>query len=416
MSDTRECSISSSLRHESFRRTPPHSGSDDQAHIGGGAAQRWGLAQTPLARYGKIDRLQDPVPRYRSQIWQSLHYFARPHEQIRRTPLTGPAVWRGDAMAEAPWQERLDEHERAELEAGLDHACALRRPTGTLTRRDFPVPGLRARFAAWRDQLQHGRGFVVIRGLPVGRWSAERTERFFWCFGLHLGFPGAQNPQGELLGHVRDTGAPMDGSVRQYRTAESIDYHCDLADVVGLLCVRPARRGGQSRIVSTVYAYNELLRRRPALIDRLYAPLRLDTKGEGGIPYIPIEPCRYANGQLRTFWHTGYFRSIERYRWAPPLTPDERALLDTYDEIFAEPGVALQMDLRPGDIQLLSNHVIAHGRTAFEDGDEPRHLLRLWLSLPHEPHPRLRLRREQSRLRLLGRLARLRLRHRGGRS
>ncbi len=353
------------------------------------------------------------MPHYRSQIRQSLHYFARPHGQIRRTPLDSPAAWRADALSEEQWVERLDEAQLAEIDAGLDRACARRGPVGSLTRDDFPLPTLHRRVRAWRQQLQHGRGFVVIRGLPVERWSPARTERLFWCLGLHLGIPGAQNPSGDLLGHVRDTGAPMDGSVRQYRTREDIEYHCDLADVVGLLCLHPAARGGQSRLVSTVHAYNELLRRRPALVEQLYAPLRMDTKGEGGIPYLPIEPCRHLNGQLRTFWHGGYFRSVERYPWARRLSADELAVLETYDEIFAEPGVALSMDLRRGDLQLLNNHVIAHGRAAFEDGPTPRHLLRLWLSLLHEEGLGERLRRERSRVQLLARLASLRLRHRG---
>lgn len=350
------------------------------------------------------------MPRYRSQIRQSLHYLARPHESILRTPLTGPAAWRGDELPEATWLEPLDDDAVAELEAALDHACGLERPTGELVREDFPLPTLGRRFDAWRDQIEHGRGFVVIRGIPVERWSQERCERFFWCFGLHLGIPGAQNPQGDLLGHVRDTGAAMDGSVRQYRTREAIPYHCDLADVVGLFCLRAAERGGRSRIASSVHAYNEVLARRPELVDRMYAPFRMDTKGEGGIPYIPLEPCRYGGGVLRTFWHAEYFRSVERYPWAQRLDPTERAVLELYDEILDEPGCALEMDLRPGDIQLLSNHVIVHGRSAFEDGGQPRHLLRLWLSLPHASALGERVRREWARLDLAGRLVRMRVR------
>jgi alpha-ketoglutarate-dependent taurine dioxygenase len=41
------------------------------------------------------------------------------------------------------------------------------------------------------------------------------------------------------------------------------------------------------------------------------------------------------------------------------------------------------MDLRPGDMQFLNNHVIMHARTAFEDYPEParrRDLIRVWLN------------------------------------
>ena len=343
-------------------------------------------------------------PRYRSQIRQSLHYFARPHDSIRRTPLTTPAAWRGQDLSASTWLEVLDAAAIAELDAALDHVETLGRPTAALVRDDFPLPTLVRRFDDWRRTIEHGRGFVVLRGIPVQRWSQARCERFFWCFGLHLGIPGAQNPQGDLLGHVQDTGAAMDGSVRQYRTREAIRFHCDLADVVGLLCLQAAERGGRSCIASSVHAYNEVLARRPDLVDRMYEPFRMDTKGEGGVPYISLEPCRHTEGVLRTFWHSEYFRSVERYPWARRLDATEHALLDLYDEILDEPGCMLEMDLQPGDIQLLSNHVIVHGRSAFEDGGRPRHLLRLWLSLPHPPALRERLRRDHARLRLVGRL------------
>lgn len=349
---------------------------------------------------------------YRSQVQQSLHYFARPHQEIRRTPIGGRAAWRGDDLSEDQWLETLETAAIDELCAALEHAGNCGRPTGELTRDDFPLPTLGARFEGWRDELARGRGFLVLRGIPVERFSEAEAERFFWCFGLHMGIPGAQNPQGDLVGHVRDTGAPMDGSVRQYRTREAIDYHCDLADVVGLLCLHTAAKGGTSCIASSVHAYDEILRRRPDLVDQLYRPMKVDTKGEGGIPFIPVEPCRYAEGQLRTFWHSSYFRSLERYDWAEPLSDSERQVLELHSEIMAEPGTALQMELQRGDIQMVNNHTIVHGRGAFEDGEQPRHLLRLWLSLPHPQGLASRLRAERSRLQVLGRLVGMRLKAR----
>ena len=45
----------------------------------------------------------------------------------------------------------------------------------------------------------------------------------------------------------------------------------------------------------------------------------------------------------------------------------------------------MRSSVRPGDIQLVNNHVLFHDRTAFEDWPEPerrRDLLRLWLAPP----------------------------------
>jgi hypothetical protein len=329
---------------------------------------------------------------------QALHYFNRDHESIRRQPLTGPAAWRGaDLTPRTDWIVRLSPTQIDEL----DRARAAVRARGLalteMRREDFPLPRLASMVAEWVDELAHGRGFVLVRGLPVQQWGPEESALVFWGLGLHLGEPGAQNPQDELLGHVVDTGEePSNPFVRKYRTSAAIAYHCDLADVVGLLCLQTARHGGASRIVSSVSVYNELLRRRPDLIDRLYEPFLLDTRdeqGAGRAPYIPIPPCRYANGVLRTFYHSDYFRSVARHPEVPPFTETEQSLLDLYEEIAASPDLYLDMHFEPGDIQLISNHVVLHARTAYEDApDAPakRHLLRLWLSLRPDAPPTTR--------------------------
>ena len=133
--------------------------------------------------------------------------------------------------------------------------------------------------------------------------------------------------------------------------------------------------------------FDELLRRRPDLAPRLFEPFSLDLRNEdasGALRHIPIPPCRYASGRLRTFYHSDYFRSALRHDDVPELSPDERELLDLYEEIAGDPAFYLDMELARGDIQWLSNHSILHARTAYEDHPEPerkRHLLRLWLSV-----------------------------------
>jgi alpha-ketoglutarate-dependent taurine dioxygenase len=119
----------------------------------------------------------------------------------------------------------------------------------------------------------------------------------------------------------------------------------------------------------------------------LYEPFLLDVRGEdgaGGMRYVPVAPCRYAAGRLRTFYHSDYFRSVVRHDDVAPLTDEEQVLLDLYEEIADAPELRLDMWLEPGDIQWLSNHSILHARTAYEDdpdSSKKRHLLRLWLSL-----------------------------------
>lgn len=224
-----------------------------------------------------------------------------------------------------------------------------------------------------------------------------------WC--MCGGRALAQNGAGDLLGHVRDvrggqgagTGA---AKVRQYLTNEAIAFHCDAADVVGLLCVSEAARGGASRLASSVTVFNELLRRRgPAFAARLFEPQLLDTRGDGGLRFVAVEPAAALPGRpLSTFWHTEYFRTSHALPGAPPLSAEHAELLDAYEAVAGEAGVALDMQLRVGDAQLVNNHVVVHARAAYVDPVAPdaapagagrsdgggggggRHLLRLWLT------------------------------------
>jgi len=329
------------------------------------------------------------MDRYFSYGQQSGHYFNRPHERPAPGPVGGAAAWRRSDVADpALWRTALTEAQVDELRRAVEHARNTGRALGELRAADFPLPTLAREVARWRGEIQSGRGFQVITGVPVHEWSEADASICFWCLGLHMGRPGAQNPQGDLLGHVRDTGDDArDPFVRLYRTAANIAYHCDAADVVGLLCLHGARRGGASRIVSSVAVYDELVRRRPDLVARLYQPFLLDVRNEdasGALRYLPIPPCRFADGRLRTFYHSDYFRSVVRHADVPAFSDDERELLDLYEAIASQPDFYLDMEFAPGDIQWLSNHTILHARTAYEDYPEPerkRHLLRLWLSI-----------------------------------
>ena len=327
------------------------------------------------------------TPAYLPFLQQTLGYFDRPHDGPALTPVASPAAWKRSDLQGIQWRVRLDDAEVAEIRAAVAGWTSQNRPLAEMTRADFRLPRLAPRIAAWRDEVATGRGLQVVSGVPVHSWSVDEASAFFWGLGQHLGRPGAQNRRGELLGHVRDTGADRtDRYVRQYLTTQDIPFHCDAADMVGLLCLRTAKSGGLSRIASSVSVYNELLRRRPDLAPRLFEPFMLDTRDEAeanGLKALPVPPCRHAGGVLRTFWHSEYFRTAQRHPGIR-LTDAENELLDLYDQISASPEFHVDMELEPGDVQLLSNHTVIHARTDYEDHPEPalkRHLLRLWVSL-----------------------------------
>jgi hypothetical protein len=314
---------------------------------------------------------------------QSAHFLTRADGGLPPGPIPGEVAWCArDLGEESRWIERLDASAIAAFEAALD-AAALCEDLDSLSAADVPLTPIADQVERWRRTLMKGRGFLVLRGVPVDRWTPAQQDAFMRILGVQFGRLGLQNPQGDVIGHVRDTGAAKrDPFARLYATAGEFRFHCDAADVVGLLCVRPAARGGESRIASSVAVYNELLRRRPDLARRLFEPMALDLRNEqqpGGPAYAPLIPCAYAEGVLRTAYLSDYFRSAARHVALPAA---DLELLDLYDEIAAEPGVGLSFFMQPGDVQILYNHTTLHARTAFED--EPgreRLLLRFLVSI-----------------------------------
>ena len=237
------------------------------------------------------------------------------------------------------------------------------------------------------DEVLNGRGFVLIRALPIERWTRREAALAFLKIGEQLGNLRMQNAEGHLIGHVRDLGRSSDDpNTRIYQTRERQTHHTDSCDVVGLMCLRTAKSGGLSSLVSSTTIFNEMRRRRPDLLKLLMEPIETDRRGEvpeGGKPYFSIPVFNYHEGLVSAIYQRQYIESARRFPGVPPLTPLQIEALDLLDELANDPKLNLVMELQPGDIQLVHNHTILHDRTAFEDYPEPdrkRHLLRLWLA------------------------------------
>ncbi len=310
---------------------------------------------------------------------------------IWKEPVTGPKAWRGAELAGDPaWNVTLTATELDELDRALAAAKATGLPLEQITRAHFPLDATARRLGAVLDEIYDGRGFVVLRGLPVQRYSDEDVGLIFWGMGRYLGAPLYQNPKGDLLGHVfHDTTRKYgDPDVRGYISNAYLPYHTDGCDLVGLLCLRRAPVGGLSSLVSSVAVYNEILAHHPEYLEMLYDGFYYIRREEvytgTGISERPIPvfgaqdgvvSCRYLRRQI----------DAGAVRRGVPLTEMERAALDYVDELTSRPDIRLDMDFEPGDIQLCNNYTILHSRTEFVDGPEPhqkRHLLRLWLKFP----------------------------------
>jgi hypothetical protein len=186
---------------------------------------------------------------------------------------------------------------------------------------------------------------------------------------------------------VKDSGlSSQDPNVRIYQTRERQNYHTDSCDVVGLLCLHPAKSGGLSSLVSSLTIFNEMRKRRPDLARLLFKRIETDRRGEvpaGEKPFFCIPVFNWHSGLLSAVYQRSYIESARRFPDVPPLTPEQIEALDLFDKLANDPALHFRMELQAGDLQLVHNHTLLHDRTAFEDWPEPerkRHLLRLWLA------------------------------------
>ena len=311
--------------------------------------------------------------------------------------VVGPAAWMGPEMARTPerWAFELSPEEIAEIDAAMATIQRTKRPLSDITPDSFVAPRLAQRLRWLLDrQLLGGPGFALLRGLPVERYTMEQAAIAYLGIGSHLGSFRSQNAKGHLLGHVRDLGLDIrDKSTRYYQTTRGLDYHTDSCDIVGLLCLKTPRSGGESRIVSSVTLHNEIRERRPDLLPELFNAFPTDRRGEvppGMKPWFDVPVFNWYRGQLTTIYVGQYIRSAQQnFPQARRLTAREHEAIDLLDQLADDPRLRLDMEFRPGDMQFLHNHQVLHSRTDFDDWPEPerkRHLLRLWLA-PAEGRP-----------------------------
>ena len=311
---------------------------------------------------------------------------------ILRAPLTGDQVWTGAAMRErTDWVHVLGADEIAELDAAI--AAAKRRGARpfTMTREDFPLGAMAERMVALRGTIDEGRGFQLLRGIPVGRYTEEEARILVWGLAVHFGEPEPQDGQGSLMHDIRDTGQRVEttDNVRGFQTNDELRFHNDGGDAFILLCLRTAQSGGTSKLASVAALFNAVLARRPDLAAVLQQPFHFDARAQQGsgrprVQSVPIL-CHHL-GRMHAIYKRAYIDLAQRFDEVPRLTREQVEAMDMVDALCADPDFHLSFEMQPGDLQIGSNHAVLHSRTQYVDHDDPalrRHLLRIWLTLPN---------------------------------
>lgn len=298
--------------------------------------------------------------------------------------ITGPAAWMGSEVSDhSSWLHELTDIEIDALDNALAQVKASGKTFPHFTKDDFRILELAGTLNQLAEELENGRGFSVMRGLPVERYTEDEINIIYYGIGLNLGIPVRQNPKGDLLGTVMNVGDLDDPTTRVYETNAYLPYHTDPSDVVGLLCIRKAKAGGISSLVSVASVYNQMLNEHPEALDLFYRPWHYAHLGED-LP-TPSPLFSYHQGKL-AFRYLRQYIELGHDMMAAPLSRMERDVLDTFDAITNQEHLRLDMLLEPGDLQWANNYAVMHSRSRFEDFDDPerrRKKLRLWLKMPN---------------------------------
>jgi alpha-ketoglutarate-dependent taurine dioxygenase len=306
----------------------------------------------------------------------------------------GPNLWLDDELRQnsAHWLYHLSPHDLAEIDAATRAFAASGRELIGMQRSDFPLPGLSRALRQIRQQVVHGRGFFLLRGFDPSAYSIAEAAIAFFGIGTYFGEAVSQNAKGHALGHVRDLGFDYSQPTsRGYQTSQRLPYHTDGSDLAGLMCLKTARTGGASSVVSATAIFNEVVKRRPELAELLTHPVYRDRRGEvpeDCEPWYRMPVFNLYREKLLTSYVRSTVRKAQRFDAVPRITPELDEAMDLFDELAADPNLHFDMSFEPGDIQFVNNHYVLHSRTSYTDFQEPerkRHLLRLWLATNDGP-------------------------------
>ena len=300
-----------------------------------------------------------------------------------------PCAWRGVDLAPADWRLEVGAEASAELTALSQELDSYEGPIEGLSPEAFELPATGRLMARARACLDRGIGFAVLDRLPIEGLSERTAKALIWLVISHLGPIVAQKRSGIRLYDVRDTGAKLQHGVRRSITNLEQEFHTDggwltaVPEVVALACLRQAAHGGVSRIASLVTAHNEMLRRHPGLLPHLYGTLWWDRQAEHPEDEAPCSrhPIYAWDGaRLTARYYDDYVRQGHRLMAEPVPAETDEALAAVRDAIEA-PGQALELRLEPGQVELVNNRLLAHGRSAFREAGNGggRHLLRVWV-------------------------------------
>ena len=303
-----------------------------------------------------------------------------------------PAAWRStDYTSKDDFSIDLERRHIDALKDALAEWNSAKDDFSAVTPQTFSLPSIQDDIEGWRDIVLAGRGLVILRGFPLEGIPLEDVRLMYIGLGSHFGRPVSQSMLGDMIGDVVNIGG-KDPRERAYRSSRELSLHTDRCDHLGMLCIRPAYKGGDSGYASGITVHNIILAERPDLLKHLYKGyyhhlFGQQLEGESPITEERIPIFSVTDGVPSVIYIRGYIDlAIEEGHVTPP--PEEMEALDFMEEVSERPDVRLDFRLEPGEVSFTNNCLLFHTRTEFEDADDPaqrRHLMRLWLREDERP-------------------------------
>jgi len=318
-------------------------------------------------------------------------------------PATGPAVWMGSDLANVgDWIIQLTSDDIAELDAALADVERKKIPLQDITTADFPLPGLGVRLRAFADELEHGLGFGVVRGVPVEKYTEEACKILSWGLCSYLGSGIPQSRQGDWINHVIDltdvTSTTMPDlahivkrkELRSNHEGGELRWHTDSTDIIALFCLTKAKAGGASRLASSAKVHNLIREQSPECLRALYDGYHyMSLADDDETPSVSAEriPVFKRRGKSVSFYYIPQVveRAIDRANVS--YSAVENDARDIIQSAANSDGVPLEFTLEVGDLEVVNNRIVMHARREYEDYpelDRRRHLLRLWMATTPE--------------------------------
>lgn len=299
-------------------------------------------------------------------------------------PIDGPSAWKAADFGESrSWVLELTEEMAGEIYAAARRLAAAGVPFREVPGAEVELDAVKGLISEAYAELDAGRGFAVIGGMPVDAHGYEENLLAYSVVASQFGRIVVQNYEGDFVVDVTDKGIPYSHRSRGYSSNKLLPFHTDGADYVGLLCLDVAAEGGMSLLASAAGVYNEILRTRPGDLEVLMHGFHHHRRGQHDAGEPPVSPERvpvfaFHDGLLHCCYNRNPINWVEKE--GIKLSDREVAALDNFDAILARPDVSLSMNLRKGDMQFVNNYTVLHSRTEYvDDAARKRHLVRLWL-------------------------------------